>query len=266
MFTKKEKINSLGIVSGMFLTMIPFYKLFRFFKSYGFLTKTKHKAMAIFSVVGYYLSTIVFLIMFFVSLSLLFAILVEGAETEYNSFSDYDYGSLVVMLILMSITSIVLTATVIVNIVLGLSIKKDIDNDDSLEDTARYEIAKFAGVMLATIPFYIIIKPFLAYKVLATCKPDYSKLAVVAILMYYAGTLISQAFQISTFNSLAQYLVDPTNTELITQGSAFGSLFSTVSYIGLILLIVAGNMLNKSFEGVAQEVEVSTDSTYQAQF
>ncbi len=250
MYSKKEKINTLGIVSGLMLMAIPFYVVFRFFASIG-KVRAKQRALAIISVV---LWIVGFIVLIYGLVDLIWVI---GEEVflygDYNNYdySSIDYDGMMLSIVAMLVGTLVLFIGFIFMIVTGLSTKKWLDSKESdyLAPAERYDVAKFAAIFLSSIPLYTIIKLILSINLQNSISINYSGGTIAVVILTV----------INSFGGNFSYimLVNDNTTGPI----AYTLILNLVSTALLIVSIVVGVQMKKSFECVVYEEMDENDLT-----
>lgn len=192
MFTLKQRLITVGIVTGIMLNNIPFYFLIIHFTSLGILKKCgKLFGLALFNAI--------FSIVAGVGVSIwgivLYVNMIFNMTNNYEYGYDYDYyPSEAIGPILIQIGVVLLLALIIwaVIIITGLSIKSFIDSDKSshLTDEEKFQLAKLAGVNLSAIPLYNIIKLAMSYSLLEQVDASVMGLVIAYIVLLIAGNII----------------------------------------------------------------------------
>lgn len=159
MYNTKEKLNNVGVVAGILLTLIPFYYVINYISSLGTLKKTRVFVLSIF--------TFIVLVSYFIlSMVITFKIMETTFDTlmadDAYYYFNYDSYSIImeeirVSMFIMLLASIPVYALTIVTGCLTYNFLKS-GESDFLTNDERFRLAKFAGINLMFIPFYYIIK------------------------------------------------------------------------------------------------------------
>ncbi len=206
MNTKTERINTVGILTGGFLCLIPFYFYINHFASLKTLAKCgKLRALALTNVIlNLLMLPVIFICTFMIAISFISAVGYEATSSS-GEFIAQIFGPIIIMF-LFSI------ALLVILIVTAVSTKKFLDSpgSDVLTPQERFVVAKFAGVNLSMIPLYLIIKICTNLDVLKSVDESKHNMAIAYTVLFFIsifGQFIPIVNIFVGFGSIAQFII-----------------------------------------------------------
>ncbi len=185
MYNTKQQLNNVGVVAGTLLSMIPLYYVINYIISFEVLKKTRLFVLSVFNFV-------VLVLYFIISMGLIFKI--AGAFVEMILFYDgyYNFAYIIEDLLFTMMILLLLTIPVyILVIVTGCLTYNFLKSDESdfLTNDERFNLAKFAGINLVSIPFYHAIKLCIEMEMIKQIDESKNGL-IVAFLVLLGSTIL----------------------------------------------------------------------------
>lgn len=185
MYSVKQKLNTVGIISGMFLLIIPFYYYIRTFISLSTIKRNNGPFALVLTTTIVRMVSI--LIMLFSAISLIITFTNTSYYYGYSTPSISEVVAPFIILILVGIIMLVLF------IVTGISMKNYLESDrsESLTNDERFELAKVAGINLANIPLYIIIKTIMGTELIKSIDDTTGNVVIAFFIVYGVSIFLS---------------------------------------------------------------------------
>lgn len=158
MYTNNEKLNNLGIVVGILYRYIPFYLLYKYIKTFKMIKS--YNSIYIMSIINFILNIIMIVTTLIITVLLL---------------QSKSLGLISTLFI------ILLVAILVLQITIGIKTKKLLENELNVDN--RFEIAKFAGINLFSIPFYKVAKLMLSYDLIKSLESNLANNVIIYCIL-----------------------------------------------------------------------------------
>lgn len=195
-YTNKEKVNTLGNVTGIYFSYVPLYQLIKFFTLLPKLEKKSCKKIMILSYVFTFALFIVCILTFIRASSLLGVLSNLSAYETYGDLKVDTESDVQSIISFVTLAFVLFIITLILRIVSGITLNKWIKSTkgDNTDLADIYELSKLAALFLTTIPFYKIVKLIISRRVLETISSESKsrlKAFIVILIIIFALSLVT---------------------------------------------------------------------------